>query len=189
MSPGLNFPAAVPELLGKGVLLRPLAERDIAPWYSRATDAEAAHLAGDPIPASIEEGAAWLQRHRERFQARTAIRWAIVLLPAGTTESIGTVGLTITSPQQGTAELSIVIGRAHWGRGIGTSAALAAAAYGFDTLGLEELQAEVLRRNPASMRLLEKVGFRLLRAVPAQKATDGEACFQYSLRAHDRSAA
>lgn len=185
MTHGLNFPSVVPELVGKGVLLRPLAECDIAPWYSRATDAEAADLAGDPIPASIEEGAAWLQRHRERFQAHSAIRWAVV--PLAGTQSVGTVGLTVTSHERRAGELSIVIGRTHWGRGIGTSAAVAAVAYGFDTLGLKELHAEVLQRNPASARLLEKIGFQLSRVVRAQEAADGEACFHYSFHAPTRS--
>jgi ribosomal-protein-alanine N-acetyltransferase len=187
MTHGLNFPTAVPELMGRGVLLRPLTERDIAPWYLRATDAEAADLAGDPIPASIAEGTAWLQRHRERFQARAAIRWAIV--PQAEQASVGTVGLTVTSHEQPAGELSIVIGRAHWGKGIGTSAALAVVAYGFDTVGLKELHAEVLQRNPPSARLLEKIGFHLSRVVPAQEAADGEACFHYSRRAPNRGAA
>jgi ribosomal-protein-alanine N-acetyltransferase len=186
MSHGFNFPTAVPELFVKHALLRELSECDIPAWYSRATDAESADLAGDPVPASIEEGAAWLQRHRERFHARTAIRWAIVL--RGSTESVGTVGLTIRSQEQRIAKLGIVIGRAYWGKGIGTSAALAAASYGLDTLGLTELQAEVLQRNLASVRLLEKVGFHLMRAVPAEAAADAEAYFHYALRGISRSA-
>lgn len=183
----LNFPTTVPELYGDQVRLRELAESDIPGWFSRATDAESADLAGDPVPASIEEGAAWLQRHRERFRARSAVRWSIVL-PAQA-ESIGTVGLVVTSREQRVGELGIVIGRAHWRKGVGTAAARVALSYGLSQLGLQEIQAEVLQRNLASVHLLEKLGFRRVRTVPAAESTDGEALFHYSLRAASPGAA
>jgi [ribosomal protein S5]-alanine N-acetyltransferase len=46
----------VPELIGTLIRLRELNEDDIPGWFSRATDAESADLAGDPIPASIDLG-------------------------------------------------------------------------------------------------------------------------------------
>lgn len=186
MSHDLNFPDAVPELFGEQVHLRGLSERDIPTWFARATDRESADLAGDPVPESIAAGAAWLQRHRDRFRERTAIRWSIVM--QGSAESIGTVGFTVTSEERRIAELGIVVSRAYWGRGIGTSAARVATSYAFDTLGLTEIQAEVVQRNAASVRLLEKLGFHLLRAVPGGAATDSEACFVFALPGPDRSA-
>lgn len=187
MSNGLNFPDAVPELFGDQAYLRELSERDIRSWFARATDTESADLAGDPVPGSIEAGTKWLQRHRDRFRERTAIRWAIVA--PGSAESIGTVGLKITSQEPLIGELGIVINRAYWGRGIGTTAARVATSYAFNTLGLTEIQAEVIQSNLASVRLLEKVGFHLLRAVPAGAETDSDACFIYALQCRSRSAA
>jgi RimJ/RimL family protein N-acetyltransferase len=64
-----------------------------------------------------------------------------------------------------------------------------ATSYAFNTLGLTEIQAEVLQRNLASVRLLEKVGFHLSRAVPSGAETDSEACFTYALQFPSRSAA
>ena len=177
----LQFPDAVPKLFGEAAYLRELTEADIPAWFERATDAEAAALAGDPVPETIDMGVAWLQRHRERFRQQAAIRWAIV--PQGTTESVGTVGLTITSKERRIADFGIVIGRAHWGKGIGTSAARLVKGYAFDTLGLAELQAEVLQRNLASALLLEKVGFHLVRATLGDPQADGDSedCFLYVL--------
>lgn len=110
------FPTTIPELACEALHLRALTEADIPAWFARATDAESAALAGDQIPDSIEQGAAWLERHREQFRREAAIRWAIV--PAGTTASAGTIGLIITSHAARTAEIGIVIGRAHWNQGI-----------------------------------------------------------------------
>ena len=181
MSRTLSFPDAVPTLLGDVVYLRGLTEDDVPAWFERASDPESAVLAGDPVPESIEMGSHWLQRHRERFHRRSGIRWAIV--PNGSTDSVGTIGLAITSDEERIAELGIVIGRAYWGRGIGTSAAHLVTGYGFSTLGLAQIHAEVLQRNLASRRLLERVGFHRLRTIPGDphSATDFEDCFQFVL--------
>ena len=187
MSRTINFPDAVPVLFRDALCLRELTEDDIPTWFERASDPESALLAGDPIPESVEIGFQWLQRHRERFRQQTSIRWAIV--PKGSTQSVGTIGLTITSQEECIAELGIVSGRAYWVRGIGTSAAHIVIDYAFNILGLAEIQAEVLQRNLASRRLLEKVGFHLLRAIPGdpQSNTNSEDFFLYVFPSPNRT--
>jgi ribosomal-protein-alanine N-acetyltransferase len=189
MSQALHFPDVVPVLSGDKLHLRELTEDDVPAWFARASDPESAVLAGDPIPESVEMGVQWLQRHRERFRQQAAIRWAIV--PKGSTDSVGTIGLSITSKEARIAELGIVIGRACWGKGIGTSAARVVTDYAFSALGLAEIQAEVLQRNQASRRLLEKVGFHLLRSIPGdpQSLADFEDCFLYVLPNQHRTSA
>jgi hypothetical protein len=75
--------------------LRELAEDDVPAWFERASDPESAVPAEDPIPESVEMGFRWLRRHRERFRRQAGIRWAIV--EKGSTDSVGTIGLVITS--------------------------------------------------------------------------------------------
>ena len=187
MSQTLRFPDAVPALFGDMLYLRELTEDDVPAWFERASDPESAVLAGDPIPESVEMGFRWLQRHRERFRQQAGIRWAIV--EKGSTDSVGTIGLSITSKEGRIAELGIVIGRSNWGKGIGTSAAHLVTGYAFGTLGLAEIQAEALQRNLASRRLLEKVGFRLLRTIPGDphSETDFEDCFLFVLSGQNRT--
>jgi [ribosomal protein S5]-alanine N-acetyltransferase len=186
MSSLLKFPHAVPDLVGEFVRLRELTEDDIPAWFERATDIESADLAGDPVPVSIDMGLPWLQRHRHQFLQKGALRWAIV--PIDSTVSVGTVGLTIKSNEEHTAQLGIVIARQHWGNGIGTSAARMVIRYAFNTIGLTEIQAEVLQRNPASLRLLEKTGFHRLRVLPAT-ADEPEELLLYVLSRRATSAA
>ena len=185
----LTFAAAVPTLYGDLVTLRELAEDDIPAWFARATDAESADLAGDPIPESIEEGAGWLQVHRDRFREQTGIRWAIV--PNGPTQSVGTIGLTITLEEERRADLGYVIGRAHWGQGICTAAARLVTAYAFEHLGLAEVRAELLQRNVASRRVLEKTGFRFQQALQVEDppGSPPEDCYVYLLSAAPVAAA
>ncbi len=169
MSQTLRFPDTVPTLSTGTLCLRELTEDDVPAWFERASDPESAVLAGDPIPESIEMG----------------VRWAIV--PEGSTDSVGTIGLDITSREKRTAELGIVIGRAHWGKGIGTSAARLVTGYAFGALGLAEIRAEALQRNLASRHLLEKVGFHYLRTIPGDphSETDFEDLFLFVLSGRD----
>lgn len=175
----LRFPSAVPVLEEGGITLRELGEEDIPAWFARATDLEAADLAGDPVPASIDLGQAWLQRQRDHFRRRTGIRWAIV--PDGSPVSIGTVGLTLLAGDGPVvAELGIVLARPHWGRGIGTMAARMAVRFGLLELGIVEVRAEVLARHPASMRMLAKAGFQRVRLLPPLEA-EPEAMVLYAV--------
>lgn len=159
----IRFPASVPLLAGESLSLRELREADIPGWYARATDREAADLAGDPVPASIAEGATWLERHRDRFTRRIGLRWAIV--PRDADVSVGTVGFSLDSPGARIASLGVVVARSRWGKGVGSTAVSMASRYAFAELGLDEIRAEVLQRNAASIRLLEKCGFELDRVL------------------------
>lgn len=177
----LAFPTSIPLLGDARVCLRALCEADVPAWFARATDAESADLAGDPVPESIAAGVAWLQRQRDRLRDRTGLRWAIV--PRNEEQSVGTVGLSLR-PGRDIADLGIVVGRAHWGKGLGTSAARLVCDYALHELGVEAVEAEVLQRNLASVRLLEKAGFTRLREVRGSSDAGGdpEDCYLYALR-------
>lgn len=160
----MNFPQRIPELSGDRVHLRELTEDDVPAWFERATDIESAALAGDPVPESIDICFQWLEQHRARFRSQEGIRWAIV--PNGMTRSAGSIGLNLSSEENGVASLGAVIGRAHWSKGFGTCAAQLVVAYAFSTLGIVELRADLLQSNLASKRVLEKLGFQLVRTIP-----------------------
>ena len=57
------------------------------------------------------------------------------------------------------AEIGYWLGEEYWNRGIVTEAVTAVTAYGFATLGMARIHAEVFHWNTASMRVLEKAGF------------------------------
>jgi RimJ/RimL family protein N-acetyltransferase len=58
-----------------------------------------------------------------------------------------------------TAQFGYWLGEAHWGKGIATAAASAMAKHAFATTKFARLEAPVFAWNPASMRVLEKIGF------------------------------
>ena len=154
-----RIPDTLPILSGEGLTLRELTEADLPAWFGRRTDTEAAALAGDSIATSMQDIVNSLEFHRGAFRARESLRWAIVPNEFG--ESVGTIGLAAFDQTDRSAQIGYSIGRAHWNRGITTCAARLTLDYGFRVLGLERIDATVLTGNGASIRVLEKLEFKL----------------------------
>lgn len=165
----------MPPLSGTIIHLRELTSADMPGWFARATDLESAALAGDPVPASVDSGSEWLARSRDMFHYKAGIRWAIV--PKNTSDSAGTISLILGGA--GTADLGFVVARASWGQGFATDAGAVVIRYAFEHLGLTEIRAEIIRRNDASRRVLEKLGFQAQRSFVSD--FDGEVCLIYAL--------
>ena len=70
---------------------------------------------------------------------------------------VGCIGLTI-SREHVRAELGYWIGKPYWGNGYCTEAARAMVRFGFEELGLKRIHAIHFRRNPASGRVMSKIG-------------------------------
>lgn len=172
-----------PKLATARLVLRAPGERDIPAWFARATDAESASLAGDPIPNDIGAGEQWLARSRQRFADGKAIQWSIDR--AGISNAIGTITLSFGASDARTAALGFVLARAHWGHGLGSEAAREVVRYGFGILALEQVTAEAVARNSASLRILAKLGFRHIESFIDE--TDGEHCERFALDGRRRS--
>jgi RimJ/RimL family protein N-acetyltransferase len=100
-------------------------------------------------------------RKMDEAQARgEAVRFGIFEGDrAGPGEIIGMIGLHIDAPHHH-AELGYSIGMPYWGRGYATEAAAAVVDHGFEALNLQRIHAGYYTRNPASGRILEKLGFK-----------------------------
>ena len=74
-------------------------------------------------------------------------------------EVVGSVFLGINA-EDDAAELSCLVARDFWGRGIGVEASRAAIAHAFGELGLEKVVARADTRHDASIRVMEKLGMQ-----------------------------
>lgn len=166
-----------PKLTTPRLVLRAPSERDIPAWFARATDVEAASLAGDPVPDDISAGERWIARSRQRFADGKAIKWSID--QAGVADAIGTVTLSFDATDAKAAALGFVLARAHWGNGLGSEAAREVVRYAFETLALERVTAEAVARNFASLRILAKLGFKHIESFIDE--SDGEHCERFAL--------
>jgi RimJ/RimL family protein N-acetyltransferase len=83
--------------------------------------------------------------------------WAIVLRK--TNELVGVIGLAPHQDGQ-SAELGYYVGRTHWGRGFATEAGRAIVRLGTEDIGYRRLTSGYYTDNPASGRVLAKLGFK-----------------------------
>ena len=78
-----------------------------------------------------------------------------------TTELVGTIALSnVSRGAWQNATLGYAVAQRHAGRGHATQAVQLLLRFAFEQLGLHRVQAAVLERNRASIRVLEKSGFR-----------------------------
>lgn len=94
---------------------------------------------------------------KQRFLDKQGIRWGIAL--AGREDLIGMIGFNSFVPRhKGVLVFALV--QEYWGKGYMTEAIAAVLEYGFTTLELKRIEAEVLPGNKASEKVLTKSGFR-----------------------------
>lgn len=147
-----------PPLLTQRLLLRSLTLEDTADVQRLAGDRDIA-LMTVAIPHPYEEGMAeeWIRASSERFEKDEALNFAITL--KADKKLIGAIGLEL-EPEHQRGELGYWIGKPYWNLGYATEAAKAVVAYSFQVLKLNRIYAYHFTRNPASGRVLEKVGMR-----------------------------
>lgn len=140
------------------MVLRPFSPGD-APEVQR--------LAGDrsiadttlAIPHPYNDGAAqeWISRHQSEFDQGKGITFALTRKTDGSL--IGAMSLMeMTAGHK--AELGYWIGRPYWDQGYCTEAGEAVLRYAFTQLGLIRVHCRHFARNPASGRVMHKLGMQ-----------------------------
>ncbi len=131
----------------------------------QASDTEAVrHLAGAkevaagtflPHPMDRQAAQDWIAQRHADSAAGTGVTFAITLAESG--QVIGSIGMELaTEHEQG--RLSYWLGVSFWNRGYCTEAVTALLEYGFISLKLHRIYAPHFHTNPASGRVLQKVG-------------------------------
>lgn len=140
------------------LVLRPYVLSDAAQLQALAGARAIADTTRD-IPHPYPDGAAeaWIASYDERWRAGTFVSFAIC--DSVSDAVFGGMGLTI-KPEYASGELGYWIGVPFWGRGYCTEAAREVLAYGFEGLRLQRIEASHLTRNPASGRVLHKLGMQ-----------------------------
>ncbi len=100
----------------------------------------------------------WIASHAPERETGAAVTLAIVLREPG--QLIGAIGLRLVR-EFDKGELGYWVGKPFWNSGYATEAALAIVQFGFDELGLNRISATHFARNPASGRVMQKIGMQL----------------------------
>ena len=100
---------------------------------------------------------AWIATHRDEFEAGNLVAYAIERL--SDQRLIGAISLTIDRVHR-KAELGYWVGKPFWNKGYCTEAAQRIVEYGFEEFDLNRIAAHHLVRNPASGKVMQKIGMR-----------------------------
>jgi RimJ/RimL family protein N-acetyltransferase len=150
-------PKSIPVLETRRLVLRPFEAGD-APVVQRLAGAPEVALATQNIPHPYGDGAAeaWIASHGPAWREGRLLPLAITSARDGL---VGTVSLRLTfSHRRG--ELGYWVGLPFWNHGYATEAAAALVDFGFRELALNRVQARHFTRNPASGRVMQKLGMK-----------------------------
>lgn len=121
-----------------------------------------------PHPYTLEDARAWIELQMRSDEENN---WVIEV----DGDAVGGIGLSpCDDVNRRSAEVGFWLGEAYWGRGIMTAAVGALTRYAFDERDFFRVFAEVFEGNRASMRVLEKCGFRREGVLRRSATKDGK---------------
>lgn len=179
-----TFDGPQPTLETSRLVLRPYEPSD-APDVERLAGEWAVADTTQNIPHPYPRGGAahWIATHADTWASGEGANFAIV--ERESVAFVGAVGMRIEAINA-SAELGYWVGVPYWNHGYASEAARAVVAFAFE-LGLHRIQARHLVRNPASGRVMQKIGMQheaVLREA-ARKWGRFEDVAMYAILAHE----
>lgn len=158
-----------PTLKTERLLLRPFVMSDAAALQGIVNkEAVASTMRSMVLPYTEEMAKQWLATQGEIWKSQAAAVYGICWNPQETAGGdqddagpllIGGIGLEICKEDE-KGEIGFWIDQPHWGKGVATEAAAELLKFGFEKLRLHKIVAYHMVRNPASGRVMEKLGMQ-----------------------------
>ena len=131
---------------------------DADAMFAIKSDTKVTEAYGTEPHESIEETRLWAEGRLNVFGRRDSLFWVVV--PRREERAIGSCCYWHFDGGSKCAELGYELHRARWGKGIMSEALAPVLSYGFDSMGLNRIEACPLADNAASNALLLRLGFR-----------------------------
>jgi len=122
------------------------------------------YVGGAPRPRDAADRK--FQAGLRRPESERPVDVATIYKPEG--RYIGRCGVYPHFGTPGEGSLGFYLARAYWGRGLATEAGRTFVSFGFNELSLSRIVTAVEIGNDASVRVLEKLGFALVRTEPGE---------------------
>jgi len=139
------------------LLLRPLVPEDAQALFGIFSDPLVVRWGSSPAWTEMSQADEFVQRAADAQAAGTSLRLALVRREDD--RLIGQCTLYAVSDQNRRAEMGYTMASDSWGRGYMNEALHALIDYGFETLDMIRIEADIDPRNTASARLIERMGF------------------------------
>jgi ribosomal-protein-alanine N-acetyltransferase len=150
--------APFPTLTTDRLVLREVVADDADDLLIFRGDAEAQRYNLAPM-RSRAEALALVRTMQAWYESQYAVQWGITL--RGDDRVVGLCGLHEWNARLGRAALGYDLARSHWGQGIAIEAVRAVLRFGFEQWGLTRVDAYTIVENVRSVRLLDRLGFKL----------------------------
>jgi ribosomal-protein-alanine N-acetyltransferase len=154
----MKYPSEFPVLITERLVLRETAPHDVAAVFAMESDPVAMRYWSRPPMQELAEAEASVERAMTYFAARVGLRWSITR--PGEDRLLGHVSLFNFHEPSDRGDIGYGLDRANWGQGLMHEALTAVIDYAFGPLGLRRLEADIHPANAASLRAVERLGFR-----------------------------
>jgi ribosomal-protein-alanine N-acetyltransferase len=146
-----------PTIKTEHLILRPYSLNDTPELQRLIGDRDIASTTAN-IPHPYEDGMAeeWIGKRQESFNKGETVDFAITHRQDGF--FMGGISLGSIDKYSELAEIGYWIGKPYWGHGYVTEAARAVLKYGFEVMELNRIHSRHFSRNPASGRVMQKIG-------------------------------
>ncbi len=158
-----------PTLHTKRLILRAFTIEDAQDVQKLAGERDIAATTSN-LPHPYEDGMAeaWISTHPDRLKKGKGVVWAITRIEDDSytdTSLIGAIDINVDKSEK-IGELGYWIGKPYWNCGYCSEAAKAVLNYGLDVLKLKSIHAFYLAKNPASGRVMQKIGMEFEQRFP-----------------------
>ena len=150
----------LPTLRGAGVLLRALEPEDAGAVLAIFGEPEVVRWMAIARLRDEGEARAFIADIDRLAEAGTLFQWGIADGGESGGEVVGTATLAHVDLRHRRAEVGFAVVPRLWGRRVVSRALPVLITHAFETLGLHRLEADVDPENTASLRVLERNGFR-----------------------------
>jgi ribosomal-protein-alanine N-acetyltransferase len=152
-----------PTLKTERLCLRQITTGDAEDLYSFFSDKELTRYLDWSGPSSIEDSKALIDSWNIQYEKKCLFPWGISLI---TDEQL--IGTVMFMPIRGTFDqeqlfpisIGFELAKKHWNKGIMSETLVAILTFGREKIGAHRIQALVVPENTASLKILEKSGFK-----------------------------
>jgi ribosomal-protein-alanine N-acetyltransferase len=152
----LNF-TPFPVIHTERLVLREITDEDLPEVFFQRSDPQMMKYVDRAPARSLEDAAEFLGRLKAALLANEGITWGITLKDEP--KLIGNIGIWRIEKEHHRAEIGYALHPGHQSKGYASEALKAILHYGFHTMKLHSMEANVNPDNAASIKLLERNNF------------------------------
>ncbi len=162
------------------LLIRPYQLGDEHAIFEMNSDPEVQKYTGDKLIHTLEEAKdVLINVILKDYKTHGYGRLAVIYKPDN--KLIGFTGFKCLPELNGETDLGYRFIPDYWGKGIATESAIMSLKYGFEDLSLTTIYAFAEPENIGSVKIIEKLGFSLLKMAPYPEEEDKEDVAWYPL--------